>query len=202
MTVPRVRAVLWDADGVLQHSPDGWLAALHDVGGPGFAEALWEAEQPALRGEVRLRDALEQVLARWPSATVGTEDLLRFWERAWPDTDAMALVDEVRASGVTCALATNQQDHRRAWMRDTTRMDDHFDRVFYSTELRLAKPDPAYFRHILAELGVPAAETAFVDDSAANVEAARSLGVRTVHHDPASGATTLRVEVQSLLAER
>lgn len=194
-----VRAVLWDADGVLQHQPGGWVEWLEEAGGPGFADAVFAAEVPALRGEVGLRDSLDEVLRARPDSRVEVVDLLALWERAVLDADAMALVAQTRASGVLAVLATNQQDHRRAWMRDVLGMDTHMDRAFYSCEMGVAKPDPAYFRHILDALGLDAEETGFVDDSLANVEAARSVGIRSVHHDPASGSAVLRDEVAGLL---
>ena len=195
-----VRAVLWAADGVLQHGPAGWRAELDALDGPAFTDAVLAAEAPALRGERPLRDALRQVLRAWPGAAVEVEDLLFMWEQAVVDEEALLLVDEVRASGVTCALATNQHDARRAWMRDTLRLDAHFDAVYYSCELGAVKPEPAFFGHVLADLGLGAAQAGFVDDSPANVEGARAVGLRAVLHDPASGATTLRAEVQALVA--
>ncbi|MGG5259781.1 HAD family hydrolase [Phycicoccus avicenniae] len=193
------RAMLWDADGVLQRTPDGWLEDLEAAGGPGFAEDVFAAEAPAVRGEGRLRDRLAEVLARRPEARVGLEDLLGFWERAVPDEAALALVGEVRAAGVRCALATNQHDHRRAWMRDALGLDRRFDDVFYSCELGVAKPEPAYYERVVGVLGVAPEEVGFVDDSPANVDAARALGIRAVLHDPASGAEALRREVSTLL---
>ena len=50
-----------------------------------------------------------------------------------------------------------------------------------------------------ADLGVAAEEVGFVDDSAANVDAARRVGIRAVRHDPTSGAQVLRREVGELL---
>jgi len=194
-----VRAVLWDADGVLQHGPADWRADLDAVDGPRFADAVLAAEGPALRGEQPLRDALQRVLRAWPGATVDVEDLLPLWEQAVVDREALLLVDQVRASGVTCALATNQHDVRRAWMRDTLRLDPHFDAVYYSCELGTVKPEPAFFGRMLADLGLRPTEVGFVDDSPANVEGARAAGLRAVRHDPASGAPALRAEVHALV---
>ena len=194
-----VRAVLWDADGVLQHGPADWRERIDALHGPGFTHAVLAVEAPALRGEVPLRDALRQVLHVWPGAVVDVEDLVRLWEQAVVDPEAILLVDEVRASGVSCALATNQHDVRRAWMRDTLRLDAHFDAVYYSCELGTVKPEPAFFSHVLADLGLRPAEVAFVDDSPANVDGARAAGLRAALHDPASGAHALRAEVNALL---
>jgi putative hydrolase of the HAD superfamily len=112
----------------------------------------------------------------------------------------LVLVDEVRSGGVRCALATNQHDVRRAWMRDTLRLDAHFDAVYYSSELGAVKPEPAFFGRVLADLGLAPTEVGFVDDSPANVEGARATGLRAVRHDPASGAPALRAEVRALVS--
>lgn len=48
---------------------------------------------------------------------------------------------------------------------------------------------------MLASLGVApedAGEVGFVDDSLPNVETALGMGIRAVHHDPASGVDGLR----------
>lgn len=52
-----------------------------------------------------------------------------------------------------------------------------FDRVLASCHLGVRKPDPAFYRAVLARVGLPAAEVAFVDDRSVNVEAAREVGM-------------------------
>ena len=62
-------------------------------------------------------------------------------------------------------------------------------RVLCSGALRMRKPDPAVFAHALDLLGWRAADTLFVDDSFANVQAARRLGI---HADTVVDARSLR----------
>lgn len=197
-----LRALLWDADGVLQHTPVGWVEALDGAGGPGFAEAVFAAEQAAMCGLEPLRVTLQRLLDGWPEPRTDVATLLALWERAVVDPEAVALVEQVRRGGVTCALATNQQDHRRAWMRDHLGHDRRFDRVYYSCELGVAKPEPAFFERILDDLRLDAGDVGFVDDSRANVDAAGRVGLQAVWHDPASGAEALRSEVARLLGGR
>jgi len=147
---------------------------------------------PALRGEVPFREALAQLLIEWPDVAASVEDLLELWEQVDRDDDAIALVREVAATGVTCVLATNQQDHRKAYLRRRFGYDDVFTRSFYSCDLGARKPERAYFERVLEALDLPAERVGFVDDVEANVEAARELGIRAVHHDPTSGVTGLR----------
>jgi putative hydrolase of the HAD superfamily len=190
-----VRVMLWDADGVLQHPRHLWRPRLEEWGGPGFAEALFAAEIPALRGEEPFRESLARLLREHPDATVGVEDLLGLWEQVDRDDAAVRLVGEVAESGVSCVLATNQQDHRKEFLRRTFGYDGVFERSFYSCDLGAMKPEPEYFERVLAALGVEpqdAGEVGFVDDSLPNVETALRLGIRAVHHDPASGVDGLR----------
>jgi putative hydrolase of the HAD superfamily len=190
-----VTVLLWDADGVLPHPRHEWAPRLEAWGGPGFAEALFAAELPALRGAQRFRDSLSGLLLDWPGVTASVDDLLGLWELVDPDAEAVELVREVAASGVSCVLATNQQDHRKEYLRTRFGYDDLFARSFYSCDLGAMKPEREYFERVLAALGIPAedaGQVGFVDDNRANVATALELGIRAVHHDPSSGISGLR----------
>ena len=62
---------------------------------------------------------------------------------------------------------------------------DDFNRLFvkayYSHEMRLRKPYADSFLHILAEQGLDASETLFIDDTIKNIEGANALGLQTIH---------------------
>ena len=60
-------------------------------------------------------------------------------------------------------------------------LDELFERVFYSYEVKLMKPTLDIYRHVLTEAGLKAEETAFFDDNAANIRAAAELGIQAVH---------------------
>ncbi|WP_420147729.1 HAD family hydrolase [Spirosoma sp.] len=59
-----------------------------------------------------------------------------------------------------------------------------FERVFYSYEVQLMKPSPEIYQHVLNEAGLTAEETAFLDDNAANIQAAAELGIQAIHVQP------------------
>ena len=63
-------------------------------------------------------------------------------------------------------------------------LEELFERVFYSYEVRMAKPSPDIYHHVLTEAGLVATQTAFFDDNAANIRAAAGLGIRAVHVQP------------------
>lgn len=184
-----VTTVLWDADGVLQRPRTGWLDRLVELGGPDFPEAVFAAEAGVMAGGSFLSAVGDLVTAT--GIDVDPADVAAVWEGIELDPEALALVERVRASGIRCVLATNQQDHRFAVMRDRFGYRDRMDSLRPSCEVGAAKPDPAYFTALLELEDVSAAESLFIDDKEANVEAARSIGIHGAHHDPADGAAGL-----------
>lgn len=195
MTSGEIRAVLFDADGVLQGARPGWKERLTCLvppeRGEEFLDEVFAAELPPLRGEGSFPDELAKVLTRW-NLTVGVHDVLTVWNDIEVYDDALDVVREVRAAGTTVCLATNQQAYRASYMRANLGYDTLFDAEFYSCDLRLAKPDPAYFRAVLRCIGVPGEAALFIDDSELNVEGARTAGLRAEHFPPASGPAALR----------
>lgn len=177
-----VRVVLWDADGVLQHLPEGWEASMRPVVGhlvddvEEFLAEAFAAERPALIGDARWLEVLPVLLERWGIAD-SHDDALRVWLTIEPVAETRELVTTLRDAGVRCYLATNQDEHRARHMHESLGYADLFDDTFYSYEMRVAKPDPAYFRAVLERLGLPAAEVLFIDDNAANVASAREAGL-------------------------
>lgn len=193
-TVPR--AVLFDADGVLQWPRPGWLAEFTRIGGPSFVADAFAAELDCLSGDADLRPRLEALLASGTGGSV--DEILEIWHDIVIDPDAVAVVDRVRAAGLLAVLATNQQSYRGSQMRSRYEMDRHFDHVFYSYEVGMAKPSPEYFEHVLAALDLPAERVVFVDDSPGNVRAARAAGVPAALHRTSDGAAGLASELAAL----
>jgi epoxide hydrolase-like predicted phosphatase len=59
-------------------------------------------------------------------------------------------------------------------------LDNLFEKVYYSHELNMRKPDPEIYAHVLKENQLEANETLFLDDNAKNIEGARSVGIETM----------------------
>ncbi len=57
----------------------------------------------------------------------------------------------------------------------------HFREMFLSSAIGLRKPDAAAYDHVVKAIGVPAERIVFFDDSAENIEGARSRGLTAVH---------------------
>lgn len=177
MTGPRVAAVLWDADGVLQQGEEDWRGsdeALSTLDDDFLAEAL--AEERSFMAGGDFPAALAAVAERHRVA-VPVETLLAPWRSIEALPDTWDLLAQVRSAGVPCYLATNQQAYRGAHMQATLGYADRLDGAFYSYQLGLAKPDPGYFTAILDRLRLPGHRVLFVDDRHDNVEGAREAGL-------------------------
>jgi FMN phosphatase YigB (HAD superfamily) len=106
------------------------------------------------------------------------EDLLITCFHPVNDTRMERLILDLKATGHRVVCGTNAfEKHYRYHLEHGEYAV--FDRVYASNLLGIAKPSPAFFRHILGEEGWQARDTFFVDDRAANVEAARELEIRS-----------------------
>ncbi|WP_264030377.1 HAD family hydrolase [Cellulosimicrobium sp. SH8] len=186
-----VRHVLFDADGVLQHIPDGWYGAVarylgdraHD-----FVRDTWSEDLPMLVGDGDYLPVLAAGLERYGVAEPAEDVYRAIW------FDALEVVEEsfdlvrgLRASGYGVHLGTNQESRRVPFMRQTLGYDAEFDTSWYSCELGLAKPDPRFFVEAARRIGAEPGEVLFVDDTARNVEGARAAGMVGVHWDVSRG---------------
>ena len=106
-----------------------------------------------------------------------------------------AVLAELQQAGVRCAALTNWSAETFPVARQRFGLLDRFEGVLVSGEERLAKPDPAIFTLALERFGLDAGTCVFVDDSAANVEAASALGLTGLHF---TDAERLRADLQGL----
>lgn len=74
--------------------------------------------------------------------------------------------------------------NRRLVSLDQPTLEELFERVFYSHELRLAKLSPDIYQYVLTEANLVPEETVFLDDNRANIDAAAALGIRAIHVVP------------------
>ena len=171
--------VLFDADGVMQGTRDGWLEQLTAAGGDRgeeFVQAVFAAEMACVTGQ-DFESAMNHVLRRF-AITARLPEVIdpEYWIEV--DPTMIAAVRGLRELGLQCGLATNQQNLRGSYMRGSLGFGEVFDEQFYSWELGVAKPDPAYFEAIIDTIKVSPDRVLFLDDHEPNVAGARTAGLR------------------------
>lgn len=193
----RIKALILDADGVVQHPSRGWLAGWTRMGGPRFILEASEQESLTLTGKADLTPLITALLER-RKLDLTVEQVIDHWCSIDVDNRMLQLCDKVRAQGVLVAMGTNQNPYRGRYMLEELPYADHFDALFHSWQIGYAKPDPAFFSHIVGELGVQPDEAVFVDDMATNVAGARTAGLRGVHFSLLDTYGELRARLRNL----
>ena len=195
VAAPGIRHVLFDADGVLQNLPGGWIAAAEPYFGERaleFLERAYAAELPTLAGQGDHLAILGVMLAEF-GVTIPVGDVYRaIWLSMEPAAASLAVVHALRRGGYGVHLGTNQERYRAAHMREVLGYDALFDVSCYSCELGAAKPDLAFFTEAARRIGAQPAAILFIDDTAQNVAAARAAGLTAEQWCLSDGHDVLR----------
>ena len=125
------------------------------------------------------------------------EAVARAWADIFTPNDAVwQVLTRLRRSPLTLVLASNTNALHFDWLRM------HYpeplaliDRFALSYELGVVKPDPAFFAACLQMADAAPAETLFIDDKAAYVEAARALGIAAEVYTPRLDLATMLARV-------
>jgi putative hydrolase of the HAD superfamily len=190
-----VSGVLWDADGVLQQVPASWFELLGKAIGDGESLALLDVLLPqmlaASRGDVSMTEQLPAALEQ-RGLSDRVEQVSEVWGTIEPLEPTRSFVQQLRAAGFGCHLATNQDDLRTSYMRARMGYDELLDQCFYSCEVGAAKPEEEFFRRVADALGVELGELVFVDDTLENVHAAQACGLPALYWHHRDGVDALR----------
>ena len=174
-----VKAILFDADGVVVKGPrfSDILEEKYNIARD-KTEPFFSSEfQMALIGRVNLREVLIPYLERWGwNGTV--DDLIKEWfESVGPDPKMVQKIAELRAKGILCCLASNQEKLRAAYLSNEMGLEKMLDKIFISAHIGHKKPLVEFFEYIAEHLdGIKKEEVLFWDDKDTNVDAARSFG--------------------------
>ncbi|CUR55127.1 HAD-superfamily hydrolase, subfamily IA, variant 3 [metagenome] len=194
-----IRHVLFDADGVLQTRPGGWVGPLRPLLGErseAFLADVMGAEEAGLHGREDFVAVLGSIMAAYGLSGAPADLYAELWLEIGVDEAMLALVHELRAAGLGVHLGTNQQWPRAAYMRESLGYDQLFDESFYSCELGIAKPAPGFFLAAVSTIGAAAGEVLFVDDLAVNVAGAQAAGLAAEQWTLADGLGVLRERLE------
>ena len=78
-------------------------------------------------------------------------------------------------------------------------LDRIFRKCFYSFEMKALKPSEDFYKAVVKEIGLPADQMLFIDDSQKNVDGAIAAGLPAVYYEP---GTDLEALILGILEER
>lgn len=192
LTKHNIRNVIFDLGGVILNlSVESSLKQLANVTGLPMKNILdaYAAREEFLqyeRGEIsdsEFRNALREIY----SFAGDDDDIDRCWNAMLLDIPAerIALLTTLKGRYRTFLLSNTNSIHVRCFSSSLQKhhglasLDSLFEKVYYSHELRMRKPDPRIYEYVLTENNLVAGETLFLDDNEKNIEGARSVGILT-----------------------
>lgn len=142
---------------------------------------MWGAHWASAElGEITKEACYEITAARFGVEPNIVRNLIYEAFASMPDEDLARYAIGLRARGIVVAALTNNPSPEGELL-ERPELFRIFDLAISSADICLAKPDPAFYRHAESRLETAGDQIVFVDDTLANVEAARDLGWSAIH---------------------
>lgn len=117
-----------------------------------------------------------------------------------PISGMLDIVRELDADGVPLFAITNfSGEFWKPFRAENAEIFDRFRDIVVSGDEKLIKPDPAIYHLALHRFGLAPEQAMFVDDNAANVVAARAIGIDAVLF---TDADAFRVDLERVVRPR
>ena len=209
MVAPRPTAVVFDLGGVLvDWNPRYLYRPLFHGDEDAMERFLAEVCTPAWNDEqdrgrpfaegcalvARDRPELRELIEAWPA---------RFDETmAGPIPGTVEILAELRARAVPFYALSNWS--AETFPRAVARFPflQWFHGTVISGSLRIAKPDPAIYQHLLDTYRLRVEDTLFIDDAPRNVDAAAALGMQAMRFVDAAALRVALVDLGLLDGEK
>ncbi|MCX7970307.1 MAG: HAD family phosphatase [Negativicutes bacterium] len=133
----------------------------------------------------RFADKIRELSARHPDWA----EAIGYWDSRWEEMlggaveQSVAVLRKLKADGKYRLFAlTNWSAEKFPIARARFPfLDECFADIIVSGEVKMVKPNPEIYRHAISRWQLTPERSLFIDDSPANVEAARQLGIGAIH---------------------
>lgn len=191
-----IRNIIFDLGGVvIDLDRRRAVAALEELGVADANSLLGEYEQkgPFLMletGEYTSSQLFDTILplCRPGTTTTDIRDAFEQFLVALP-VERLRLIQTLREKGYRVFVLSNTNpimyNHwiEEAFRQDGKTVNDYFDGIVASFQERTCKPDPQIFRNLVERYNLNPDETLMLDDSEANCQSARSIGLTAIRID-------------------
>jgi phosphoglycolate phosphatase-like HAD superfamily hydrolase len=191
-----IKAIIFDVDGTLLNSLDGYRVAAHRAAAAhGYEVTLetvrqalnsnqpfWELVIPAEQAaDVEFVQQLRrETMAHWPAAMAAHVSVLPGAEFAFRT---------LRDQGIRLAIYTGSDGESLPVLEEAGLLD-FFDPIITGRQIKKRKPDPEGILQCLEILATEPGESVYVGDSVIDVKASQAAGVRSVSMLTGAGDST------------
>ena len=144
------------------------------------------------------KDEYKKALSKLVGREISHKECFYAWQGYHKDVPQrnLDMVMRLRQEGYRVILLSNTNPFMMEWaMSDDFdkkghSIDFYFDSIYLSYQVKIMKPHPSFFMHVLMNEKILPEETLFVDDGSRNVAAASQMGIKT--YCPENGADWTR----------
>jgi FMN phosphatase YigB (HAD superfamily) len=105
----------------------------------------------------------------------------------WANPEVCELIPKLQGRYRILLGSNTNAIHARQFLKQFADVLSHFDSLVLSHEIGTRKPDADFFLHCQRHAQAQVSECVFVDDLAANIAGARSVGFHGLHYRPGEG---------------
>lgn len=183
-----VGQVVFDLGGVLiDWNPRYLYRKLFQGDEVGMERFLEEVCTPEWNGQQDAGRPFSDAIAERTSLFPHYAELIAAYIERWPEmlggpiAESVNMLARLKLAQVPVYALTNWSGETFPYALERFSFLQWFDGIVVSGDEGVAKPDPVFYRRLTDRYGLVPEETVFVDDSYANVNAARSVGMKAIH---------------------
>lgn len=151
-------------------------------------------------GDISFKDALAEVIQLTPAEYHQTcETFFNEWHlHKVPRLDMLEIIKNLKAKGYGIYLCSNAASRFHTY-KDKYEVFEYFDDLLISADIRISKPDPRIYEHLLKSNHLDPKTCLFIDDLSVNIDSAKTCGIAGYHYN--GNATLFRsfLEILSIL---
>jgi epoxide hydrolase-like predicted phosphatase len=188
-----IKNIIFDfGEVVLNIDYDALVGAFRKLGIKNFDELFSKAKQSDLfdnfeKGLISEGDFVA-ALKKISNMDLSTAQIIDAWNAILLDLpkERVELIKRLKKNHRTFLLSNTNNTHIKKFESDiekTIGLDyfySAFDKVYYSSRMKMRKPDAEIFEFVLKENGLKPEETLFIDDSPQHIEGGKRLGINAI----------------------
>lgn len=210
MNDPKIEAIIFDLGGViLSVDYQRTVQSFHELGFSEFGHLYSQKEQSGLfddfeTGRITPNEFIARLQTLVPRAN--SQDLMDAWNSIIGDfpPGRLGFIKSIRNRFRVYLLSNTNAIHTEYFNQVLVRaggsstIHHHFDKAYLSHEINLRKPEESVFSFVMREQNLLPERTLFIDDSIQHINAAKAMGLHTIH---LNSINDLETELMNFLAE-
>ncbi len=185
-----IKNIIFDLGGVIINIDVS--AVMRELEKMGHDQAM-ELNHYLIRNDVFIRletgelspDEFRNIIRKQLGKPLTDHEIDRAWNTIIGDIppERIRLLESVRKNYRTFLLSNTNLihfNHYNDYIRSSygyDRLEDLFDKAYFSFQLGMYKPDPKIFEHVIKDAGLLPHDTLFIDDAKINTDSASESGI-------------------------